>query len=58
MSAIVYSNNNIINDIERYFVFITSILVFWNGVYFMNLVVSDYAIQKYKKHQLEHQHNT
>lgn len=57
MSAIVYSNNNIINDIEKYFVFITSILVFWNGIYFMNLVVSDYAIQKYKKYQLEHQHN-
>ena len=33
---------------QKYLVWCTIILTFWNGIYFMNQVVSNYAVEHYK----------
>ena len=40
-------DKSVFNDFQIIIVYITCVLVFWNGVYFMQLVVADYAVQKY-----------
>ncbi len=45
----LFMNFKLVNYIDLYASIITSVLIFWNGIYFMNRVVSDYAIVTYKK---------
>ena len=33
---------------KKYLIWSTIILTFWNGIYFMEQVVSNYVIEKYK----------
>ena len=46
-TAMEHIDENVFNNFDMILVCITSMLVFWNGVYFMQLVVADYAVQKY-----------
>lgn len=50
LTVICYNNNYLLFlGYKRYFVFCTAFLTFWNGIYFMEQVTTNYAIQKYKK---------
>jgi len=50
LTVICYNNNYILFlGYKKYLVFCTALLTFWNGIYFMEQVVSNYSIQKYKK---------
>ena len=42
------SHNHLFIGYKKYLVLCTIILTFWNGIYFMEQVVSNYAIEKYK----------
>ena len=42
---------------DKSLIFITMLLVFWNGIYFMKLVVADYAIQEHLLKQEKNQSN-
>ena len=42
------SNRDEFKDYNKFFVWATIILTFWNGIYFMEQVVSNYAIEDYK----------
>lgn len=42
------SHSELFVDYQRYLVWCTIILTFWNGIYFMNQVVSNYAVEHYK----------
>tara|TARA_B100001063_G_C16539366_1_gene440493 strand:- start:203 stop:586 length:384 start_codon:yes stop_codon:yes gene_type:complete len=46
MVAFCYTPDNTFSLKERIIVLLTAFIVFWNGIYFMNLVVVDYAQQK------------
>ena len=46
MVAFCYAPDNIFTFKERMMVLLTGFIVFWNGIYFMNLVVVDYTQQK------------
>ena len=48
LTTVVYvnSSNLIFDEIQSVMVIAIIFLVFWNGVYFMNLVVRDYAQQQ------------
>lgn len=46
MVAFCYAPDNTFSLKERIIVLLTAFIVFWNGIYFMNLVVVDYAQQK------------
>lgn len=41
--AYINAPNDVFDDTQRAMVLATIILVFWNGIYFMDLVVKDYA---------------
>ena len=42
------SHSELFVDYQKYLVWCTIILTFWNGIYFMNQVVSNYAVEHYK----------
>lgn len=46
-TAIQHVDKSVFNDFQTLISHITCVLVFWNGIYFMELVVADYAVQKY-----------
>ena len=49
ITFIVYNQNyENISDHEKYLIWCTAILTFWNGIYFMEQVVSNYAVEHYK----------
>ena len=48
LSLVVYNNHNELIEYEKYLILFAIFLTFWNGIYFMEQVVSNYAVQKYK----------
>lgn len=42
------SNYEMFGGYQRYLVWCAILLTFWNGIYFMEQVVSNYAVEKYK----------
>ena len=49
LSVIIYYNySQNFTNIEQYLILCTIILTFWNGIYFMEQVVTNYALENYK----------
>jgi hypothetical protein len=46
--SLIFINLHIKDNYQYIFGLITGILTFWNGIYYMDMVVRDYAIQQYK----------
>ena len=42
-------STNGVTNFDKFTSIVTSLIVYWNGVYFMNQVISNYAIESYKK---------
>ena len=50
LSLVIYYNyKQNFTSIEQYLILCTIILTFWNGIYFMEQVVTNYALENYKK---------
>jgi hypothetical protein len=47
------SNRDKFKDYNKFLVWATIILTFWNGIYFMEQVVTNYAIEDYKNKELK-----
>tara|TARA_B110000967_G_C18891835_1_gene567922 strand:+ start:3064 stop:3759 length:696 start_codon:yes stop_codon:yes gene_type:complete len=52
LTLVAYNmNKELFTENQKYMVWCTMILTFWNGIYFMEQVVTNYAVEQYKDQQ-------